>query len=252
VLTIRDRATQLAYNIRKFLKLCVAHFDRESIANMYLKGRGIEIGALHNPLPLPKSTKIKYVDRMTLPDLRKHYPELSEKELVDVDIVDDGEHLFNIKDSSQNFVIANHFLEHCQNPIGAIHNMLRVLKRSGVLYLSIPDKHYSFDANRPVTSIGHLLKDYQEGPEWSKKQHFEEWTRYVDKIKDDTKVEERISYLIKIGYSIHYHVWTQTEMLEFISTLKRELHFNFEVELMLKNMGEIIFILRKTAGENIY
>ena len=174
MLTIRDRAIQLAYNIRKFFKLCVAHFDRESIASMYLRGEGIKIGALHNPLLLPQSAKIKYVDRMSLPDLRKQYPELGSKELVDVDILDDGELLATIKDSTQDFVIANQFLEHCQNPIGAIRNMLRVLKEGGVLYLSIPDKRYSFDADRPVTSIEHLLKDYQEGPEWSKKQHFEE------------------------------------------------------------------------------
>jgi SAM-dependent methyltransferase len=149
---------------------------------MYLRGEGIKIGALHNPLLLPQSAKIKYVDRMSLPDLRKQYPELGSKELVDVDILDDGELLATIKDSTQDFVIANQFLEHCQNPIGAIRNMLRVLKEGGVLYLSIPDKRYSFDADRPVTSIEHLLKDYQEGPEWSKKQHFEEWIRYIDKI----------------------------------------------------------------------
>jgi predicted SAM-dependent methyltransferase len=247
---IRENTLKLAAHIRKFFKLCFARFDRESIARMYLRGKGIEIGALHNPLPLPKSTKIKYVDRMSLPDLRKQYPELVANELVDVDIIDDGEHLFNIRDSSQNFVIANHFLEHCQNPISAIRNMLRVLKKGGVVYLSIPDKRYSFDADRPATPLGHFLKDYQEGPEWSKKQHFEEWTRYIDKIKDNAEVEERISHLMKLDYSIHYHTWTQAEMLEFMLTLKQKLHFNFELELMLKNMGEVIFILRKTTGES--
>jgi SAM-dependent methyltransferase len=180
--TLRDCAIKLASNIRKFIKACVARFDRESIANMYIRGNGIEIGALHNPVRIPKSATVKYIDIMSIPGLRKQYPDLDSRKLVDVDIVDDGEQLAKISDSTQDFVIANHFLEHCQNPIGAMSNMLRVLKEGGVLYLSIPDKRYSFDADRPVTSIEHLLKDYQEGPEWSKKQHFEEWIRYIDKI----------------------------------------------------------------------
>lgn len=245
MLTFRDCAIKLASNIRKFLKACVARFDRESIANMYLRGKGIEIGALHNPLQIPKSAKVKYVDRMSIPDLRKQYSDLDSRELVDVDIIDNGEQIAKIPDSTQDFVIANHFLEHCQNPIFAISNMLRVLNNGGVLYLSIPDKRYSFDIDRPVTSIEHLLRDYKEGPDWSKRQHLEEWTRRINKIKDDAEIEQQITHLINIDYSIHYHVWTQTEMLELIFTLKKKLHFNFEVELFLRNNDEVIIILKK-------
>ena len=182
---------------------------------------------------------------MSALDLRKQYPELNSKELVNVDIIDHGEHLSEIKDSTQDFAIANHFLEHCQNPIVAISNMLRVLNNGGVLYLSIPDKRYSFDIDRPVTSIEHLLRDYKEGPDWSKRQHLEEWTRRINKIKDDAEIEQQITHLINIDYSIHYHVWTQTEMLELIFTLKKKLHFNFEVELFLRNKDEVIIILKK-------
>jgi predicted SAM-dependent methyltransferase len=212
---------------------------------MYLKGHGIEIGALHTPLRIPKSSKVRYVDRMSALDLRKQYPELDSKELMNVDIIDDGELLSKIKDSTQDFVIANHFLEHCQNPIGAIGNMLRVLKHGGVLYLSIPDKRYSFDADRPQTSFDHILKDYRKGPEWSKRQHFEEWTRYIGNIKDQGEANRHILNLMNIDYSIHYHAWTQTELIELVVRLKKEFSFNFEVELIYKNMGEVIIILKK-------
>ena len=247
MLPIRDGAIKLASNIRKFFKLCVSRFDRESIAKIYIKGKGIEIGALHKPLRIPESAKVKYMDRMLVSDLREEYPELSSKELVNVDIVDDGEHLSKIKDSTQNFIIANQFLEHCQNPIGAINNMLRVLKTNGVLYLCIPDKRYSFDIDRSITSIEHLLKDYQKGPNWSKREHFNDWLKYVKKIKDDMEVEQEILRFIRTNPPIHYHVWTQTELLELIVTLRKKLQFNFEVELILKNMGEVIIILRKNG-----
>lgn len=247
MLSIRDNAIKLASNIRKFFKLCIARFDRESIAKIYIKGKGIEIGALHKPLRMPQSVKVKYMDRMLIHGLKKEYPELSLKELVTVDIVDDGQQLSKIKDSTQDFIIANQFLEHCQNPIGAIKNMLRVLKKNGVLYLSIPDKRYSFDLDRPITSIEHLLKDYQKGPDWSKREHFDDWLKYVKKIKDDTEVEQEILRFMRTNPPIHYHVWTQTELIELLVTLRKKLQFNFEVELFVKNMGEVIVILRKTA-----
>lgn len=247
MLVIRNLAAALISNIRRFFKLFVIRLDRESIAGMYIKGHGIEIGALHRPLRIPKSAKVRYIDRMSALDLREQYPELNAKELFNVDIIDDGEHLSKIKDSTQDFVIANHFLEHCQNPIGAIGNMLRVLKKNGVLYLSIPDKRYSFDADRPQTSIDHILRDYQEGPEWSKRQHFDEWTRYIGNIKDEGEADRHIVHLMNIDYSIHYHTWTQTEIIELVATLKKKFFFNFEVELICKNMGEVIIILKKTV-----
>ena len=249
--TLRDCAIKLASNIRKFLKACVTRFDRESVANIYIRGNGIEIGALHNPLRIQKSAKVKYIDRMSIPGLRKQYPDLDSKKLVDVDIIDDGEQLAKILDSTQDFVIANHFLEHCQNPIGAIRNMLRVLKKGGVLYLIIPDKRYTFDIDRPETSIEHILRDYQEGPTWFKRQHLEEWIKYVDKLNDDAAIKQQISHLMHIDYIIHYHVWTLTGILEIILVMKNELHFPFELELFVKHGDEVIIVLRKNC-EHVY
>ena len=107
---------------------------RENIADLYLQGQGIEIGALHHLLTAPKDVKVLYVDRMSVADLRKQYPELNDLPLVEADILADGEDLKTIADNTQDFVIANHFIEHCQYTNGTIQNMLRVLKLGGVLY----------------------------------------------------------------------------------------------------------------------
>jgi len=101
-----------------------------------------------------------------------------------------------VQDATQDFVIANHFIEHCQNPIGALQNMLRVLKPGGKLYLSIPDKRYTFDMDRPITSVDHVTKDYVEGPEWSKRKHFEEWVTSVNKAKDFAEAEKQVADLV--------------------------------------------------------
>lgn len=118
---------------RSFIKM-YSHIElsrRTSLAKQCLRGSGIEIGALHCPLVVPSDVRVKYLDRLSVRELRLQYPELKEYALVDVDIIDNGETLEKIKQNSKNFVIANHFLEHCENPIGAIETFLRVLKKGG-------------------------------------------------------------------------------------------------------------------------
>ena len=144
---------------------------RRNIASQYLSGEGIEVGALHAPLEVPPGVKVHYVDRMPVSELRKQYPELAAVNVVEADIVDNGETLSSIADNSWDFVIANHMIEHCQNPIGTLENFLRVLKPGGLVYMGVPDKRYTFDIDRPLTSLDHLIRDYKEGPEWSKLGH---------------------------------------------------------------------------------
>lgn len=224
---------------------------RALLAQVYLRGDGIEIGALQRPLKIPRGARVKYIDRMTVADLRKHYPELASEKLVEADIIDDGERLAKIADNSQDFVITNHFIEHCQDPILAIANMLRVLRIEGILYLAAPDKRFSPDRDRPLTPNEHLLRDHQEGPAWSKRQHFEEWVRLwtYETAKTDEEVRQRVDFLMDMDYSIHYHVWTPITFMRFIAVVEEELRkefgIQFQVEHFLRNDSEIIVILRK-------
>lgn len=217
---------------------------RDRVAQQYISGDGIEVGALHGPLPVPPTAKVRYLDRLPVSELRIHYPELAQHQLVDVDIIDDGETLCSIADCSLDFVIANHTIEHCQNPIGTIEQNLRVLKSGGVLYMAVPDKRYTFDCDRPLTPLDHLIGDYTDGPEWSKKGHYEEWVKLVQKAPKN-EVEERVQYLLGIDYSIHFHVWEQKSFIELLLYCQQKLNLPFDLELIQKNEGEFICILRK-------
>ena len=46
-------------------------------------------------------------------------------------------------------------------------------------------------------------------------------------------------------YSIHFHVFTQDDMLRFISFVKEKAALNFEVKLCLSMGVETVFILKK-------
>ncbi len=218
---------------------------RRFFAYRYIQGNGIEVGALNHPLEVPSSTCVKYVDRMSIPDLRKHYPELASFNLVPVDIIDNGEVLGTLEDETQDFVIANHFIEHCQNPIQTLQNLLRVIRKDGILYLAVPEKRNCFDRDRPVTSISHLLKDYEDGPEWSRQQHYEEWVELVEKEKDENKAQWMVKQLMRRDFSIHFHVWTSQDFIDFLITLKQGLNLPFYLEKIFYNNNEIITIIKK-------
>lgn len=217
---------------------------RNRIIRQFIEtGAGIEIGALHHPAKLRKGVQVKYVDRISVEKLREQYPELNKMQLVEPDVIVDGETLESIESLTEDFVIGNHFLEHCQNPILAVENMLRVLKRKGILFVSIPDKRYTFDVNRLITPYEHLVRDYTMGPEVSRRQHFEEWVRLVNRATDESEVESKVKHLMEINYSIHFHVWTEAEMIELF--LKQKSTHDFEIELFSHNINEVIFVLRK-------
>lgn len=219
---------------------------RKEIASQYIAGEGIEVGALNAPLELPNGAKVKYVDRMSAKNLQQQYPELSALSVLDPDIIDDGEKLLTLPNNTYDFVIANHMIEHCQNPIGAIQNFLRVLKVGGILYMGVPNKHYTFDRDRPLTTLDHLVQDYQEGPEWSKQDHYQEYVRLVDKMPE-AKIAERMKLLLDMDYSIHFHVWQPDSFLELLSYCKEQLNFGFTIEQYLENHIEFICILKKTS-----
>jgi SAM-dependent methyltransferase len=215
---------------------------RRVVAAAFVHGDGIEIGALHRPLIVPRSARVKYVDRMTAAELRKHYPELVNEPLVQTDIVDDGETLVRIADATQDFVIANHFIEHCENPLLTFQNLFRVLKPAGILFIVVPDKRFTFDVDRPSTTFDHLLRDFSEGPEWSRRQHYEEWSRLVNK-RTGPEIEVEVEKHLETSYSIHFHVWSAPELYEFVVALRQTLRF--ELEVFLRNGIESLIVLRK-------
>jgi SAM-dependent methyltransferase len=220
-------------------------FDvRDFIAGLYVQGAGLEIGALHSPIRVGPAATVRYVDRLPVADLRRLYPELDAHTLVEPDVIDNGERLDTIDDASQDFVIGNHFLEHCEDPIGALMTMLRVLKPGGVIYMAVPDKRFTFDHRRPITTLDHLVRDHEEGPAWSRRGHFEEWVTLGEDISTQGMTVE---HLLEIDYSIHFHVWTQFELAEFFAFVKRQYDLPFTIELLYMNLVEVIFILRKDA-----
>jgi len=234
----------IAFALRKFKKYA-SGINREFVAQLYLSGEGIEIGALQNPLRVPPNARVRYVDRLPVEELQRQYPVIKPTSLVPVDLVDDGETLAKIPPGQLDFVIANHFIEHSQNPIGALRNMLRVLKMGGVLYLAVPDKRHTFDCDRPLTTLEHLWRDDREGPQGSRYEHYVEFASLVNHIQGQDALQQHTARLMEQGYSIHFHAWTASTFLEWLVSIRQSPGLGFEVELLAQYDMEILAVLRK-------
>jgi SAM-dependent methyltransferase len=180
-----------------------------------LTGEGIEIGALHRPLPLPGSARATYVDRLPTAGLAAEYPELA-GELVAVDVVDDAQRLAAFGDRSQDFVIARHVLELLEDPVGALGHWLRVLRPGGVVHLEIGDRRTGLDARRSPPTAEHLLADRADGGAGSRAGHYREWAELVDLplgYVEPAGVAAHAAALERGQHAIHFHCWTRDELL---------------------------------------
>jgi predicted SAM-dependent methyltransferase len=233
--------------------------EKRRRAARWLVGEGIEIGALHSPLPLPPTAQVRYVDRMRSEELRRHYPELADEALAPVSIIGDAHDLSAVTDGALDFVIANHLVEHLDNPIRGLKEMVRVLRPGGILYIALPDPRLSFDRFRELTDVEHLVDEYRHGPDTTREGHFRDWVRNVEgnfegsQTLTDDEEAQRVRQLMDLDYSIHFHLWRPDTFLEFLVAACREGDLSLEPLEFVPCLGgadnEFIFLFANGIAE---
>ena len=130
-------------------------FPQSRLAHSYLDGlQGLEIGgSAHNPFGL----NTQNVDYCAEPDttFKKEEIKLCGKALR-VDIVAPGDAL-PVPDSSQDFVISSHVIEHFFDPIKALEEWLRVVVPGGYVFIIAPHKERTFDKDLARTTLSELI-----------------------------------------------------------------------------------------------
>lgn len=217
-----------------------------------LQGKGIEIGALHRPIPAPH-LDVTYVDEFSTPDMIAKYPELKDAGPVEVGIVDDGARLTQVGDATQDFVIASHLIEHLPNPISAMTHWQRVLKPGGKLLLVVPDKEQTFDKNREITTLEHLWQDFVSPDPARDYEHFRDFALHVSirtyNAAPETELEAFTKQLHDERYSIHYHVWDIGAFRGFLQDVAAKAP-DYQLEVVAESgvlTEEFAFVLQKPA-----
>lgn len=92
--------------------------------------------------------------------------------------------LHGISDSSYDFLLSSHCLEHVANPLLALREWGRVTRSGGHLVLLLPNKQWTFDHRRPTTSFAHLKADFDQGVGEEDLTHIDEILQLHDLRRD--------------------------------------------------------------------
>jgi SAM-dependent methyltransferase len=202
--------------------------DPETVRRRFgarLVGAGIEIGPGHVPFPVPAGVTVRYVDRWRPEDNRSLFPELGEAPgfpVPDVLADLDADRLSAFADESQDFVIASHVLEHLANPLAMLVDIHRVLRPGGLLVLLLPDRHRTFDRQRPPTPLLHLVDEYRHDVRVVDDEHIVEFMLATNALTAEVTADtadvrafysEEMAAHIELHRqrSIHVHVWDRGE-----------------------------------------
>ena len=237
---------------------------RKKLAFRYLHGTGLEIGALQHPLETPPGVTVRYVDCVIREENILRYPHLDESRIVVTDIIDDGFELATIPDNSQDFVIANHLLEHAPNPLQTLLTWHRVLKKCGILFITLPNGTRNFDQGRGITPLEHIVEDYTmvkngelEQFARNNREHYREFVEISIpnlnrmRLRRPMTEERKQEYLEKLvaeqSTDAHFHLFTRKSMNQLVTHLIAGYARNLSLlETVRSRFGqEYVLILKK-------
>lgn len=123
--------------------------------------RILEIGALNSPTYRRPTFNVSYVDYASREELAKKgisNPRYQLDGLVDVDFVVSGVRYSEVITQKFDLVVANHVIEHIVDPIAWLQDLGSLLDEGGCVFLSVPDRRYTFDLLRREATITDLLR----------------------------------------------------------------------------------------------
>lgn len=121
------------------------------------------------------------------------------------------------------FVLSSHVLEHIANPIQALNAWKDLLSNKGLLVLVLPDKRHTFDHRRPVTSIEHLIEDFNVGTTEDDLSHLPEIMALHD-LKRDWAAGDMQAFQMRSARNreyrcLHHHVFDRelaVQLVEYV------------------------------------
>ena len=185
-----------------------------------LRGRGLEIGAMHNPTVVHAGCAVEYFDVVTREEAMKLFPEVPPESFkIDPKYVGDVDKigLSIIADGEFDFAILNHVIEHVANPIRLIAELFRVVKRGGHVVLACPDKRHTFDKNRDLTTFDHMLEEYVAGASEVTDDHYLDFLKGVHPELMALPPEQVGIHVEHVrNRREHAHVWDSASFRDFI------------------------------------
>jgi SAM-dependent methyltransferase len=125
--------------------------------------------------------------------------------------IQEGGELCSLPNSPYDFLLSCHMLEHTANPLRVLSNWRRLLKTNGHFLLVLPHKDGSFDHRRSVTTLAHLLDDFEKNIGEDDDTHFSEILSMHD-LQRDPEQNSAIDFAEwilnnNVNRGAHHHVF---------------------------------------------
>jgi SAM-dependent methyltransferase len=211
----------------------------QAISDVFVRGRGIEIGAGPRPFPIPKNVTCHYGDIRDAQGLQTYFNSGDSPHSTQID----AQTLGGVPDLAYDFVISAHVIEHLEDPIGAIRHATRVLKRGGIFILVVPDRRFTFDQGRPATPLAHVIADSLDGGEGTRYEAYVEHLRHHRPQLPDSELGPEARRMAEQRKDLHFHVWSTDEFREMVEYVARSAPFAVVGHTFVVN--ENIFVLRR-------
>jgi predicted SAM-dependent methyltransferase len=221
--------------------------DMRPRLSAYIGGSGIEVGPGHNPFPIPDGASVRYLDRWWPDENRALWPDMVDPFFPDTDLVANFDiDRIPLPDSSQDFVVCSHVLEHLADPIGFLADIHRVLRPGGHAIVVLPDRRYTFDSTRQATSFDHLVADYKAGVTEVADDHIADYLEALSHNEGD-RYQLAMSYDMHRKRSVHAHCWTDGEFRPIMNFALDEIGLSWQCIDWLPTEGiEFGFVLERT------
>lgn len=126
---------------------------------------GLEIGPSLRPCaPKSEGYHVEIVDWLDKEGLIEKYRSMGidTGRIEEVDYIWDGRPYTELtgRKESYDYIIASHVIEHVPDFVGFLRDCSEMLKQDGILSLAIPDKRFTLDHFRMVTTTGKVINDY--------------------------------------------------------------------------------------------
>ncbi len=127
----------------------------------------LEIGALDNPTFTKAEGEIYFADFFTQQESQeRHKPENSTghtaEKIVHVDYVLRDERLPDVVTVVPDLIMAHHVIEHIPNPIEWFRDIRATCEAGANIFLSVPDRGYTFDYFKPLTDAVDWIRAFEE------------------------------------------------------------------------------------------
>jgi len=134
--------------------------------------------------------------------------------------VSDDPELRELPDATWDAVCSSHVIEHLANPLRSLETWQRLATPGGYLLIVAPHHEGTFDRNRPVTTLEHLIADRRMGTSEQDLSHLSEVLDRHDFSRDSEIYSERWEEQRRDNANtrmLHHHVFNTRSLLELLT-----------------------------------